>query len=52
MAFRDPGDASAAPLVVPIDNGSDRQEIVAALQDNHRALLMGRRSFGKARKPC
>ena len=38
-----------APLVVLIDNGTaSAAEIVAgALKDNHRALLMGRRTFGK-----
>jgi carboxyl-terminal processing protease len=38
-----------APLVALIDNGTaSAAEIVAgALKDNHRALLMGRRTFGK-----
>ena len=38
-----------APMVVLIDNGTaSAAEIVAgALKDNHRALLMGRRTFGK-----
>jgi len=45
-----PGDAlNGAPLVLLVDNGTaSAAEIVAgALKDNHRALLMGRRTFGK-----
>lgn len=45
-----PGDLlDGAPLVVLVDNGTaSAAEIVSgALKDNHRALIMGRRTFGK-----
>ncbi|MGA9421912.1 MAG: S41 family peptidase, partial [Rhodanobacteraceae bacterium] len=45
-----PGDLlDGAPIVALVDNGTaSAAEIVAgALKDNHRALLMGRRTFGK-----
>ncbi|KAF1007080.1 MAG: putative CtpA-like serine protease [Luteibacter sp.] len=45
-----PGDLlNGAPMVLLVDNGTaSAAEIVSgALKDNHRALIMGRRTFGK-----
>ena len=41
--------ADGVPMIVLVDNGTaSAAEIVAgALKDNHRALIMGRRTFGK-----
>lgn len=44
------GDFADVPLIVLIDGGSASaaEALAATLQDHDRALLMGRRSFGKA----
>jgi carboxyl-terminal processing protease len=45
-----PGDLlDGAPMVVLVDNGtaSAAEIVTGALKDNHRALIMGRRTFGK-----
>ncbi|MDE2315709.1 MAG: peptidase S41, partial [Xanthomonadaceae bacterium] len=45
-----PGDLlKGAPMVVLVDNGtaSSAEIVSGALKDNHRALIVGRRTFGK-----
>jgi carboxyl-terminal processing protease len=45
-----PGTATTAPLVVLVDRytASSSEIVAAALRDNHRATIVGQRTFGKA----